>query len=219
MRVCIKLPLQNEKKSLASKVHLGVSPADDAVEIFWGKTTCLFVWLDNKNGNDMAMVGDTLPDRFPAAIAFVGMPTDDENAEEGTAGAAAKQHSRLQCVTLQPSSSSLGGGLGGDDGGGGEESKELQGANDDDDAANAQATLLQALQLYTRHLFLPAVKKQKDASSSVLQDKIRELDVAIGQSQRSARLPHVVLQVDPLLEQVVSTALTALEIFSKSRAA
>jgi hypothetical protein len=41
-----------------------------------------------------------------------------------------------------------------------------------------------AIQLYTRHLFLPAVKHGSD--TTVLQDKIRELDVAIGQSQRSA---------------------------------
>jgi hypothetical protein len=95
----------------------------------------------------------------------------------------------MQCVTLQPNLVV---------------SEESSASEDEEDAfGTSQSTLLQALQLYTRHLFLPAVKQGSD--TAVLQDKIRELDVAIGQSQRSARLPHVQLQVDPEIERVASS--------------
>ena len=84
---------------------------------------------------------------------------------------------------------------------------EPEGEGGEDEAGvSSQSALLQALQLYTRHLFLPAVKQTSASeSSTLLQDKIRELDVAIGQSQRSTRLPHVQLLVDPTILQVAST--------------
>eukprot|EP00934_Nitzschia_sp_Nitz4_P009291 Nitzschia sp. Nitz4//scaffold6_size259037//29898//42524//NITZ4_001045-RA/size259037-augustus-gene-0.315-mRNA-1//-1//CDS//3329556806//9281//frame0 len=157
---------------MASEVHLGASPSSDAVEIFLGKSECLFVWIDV--ANDLPLVGDSLPEKYKAAIAFLG-----GTAEEGQAP------KPMQCVTLQPTVLPA---------------DETSGSEDEEDAATSQSTVLSALQQYTRHLFLPAVKKSNE--TTVLQDKIRELDVAIGQSQRSARLPHIQLQVDPLIEEV-----------------
>ena len=165
---------------MACEVHLGSSPTKDAVEIFLGKSPCLFVWIDTIEG--IAKVGDVLPDKHRAAVAFLGGPSE----EDGETGGSSKP---MQCVTLQPNLVS---------------SDDSSADEDEEDAiGTSQSTLLQALQLYTRHLFLPAVKQSGD--NTVLQDKIRELDVAIGQSQRSARLPHVQLQVDGEIERVAST--------------
>lgn len=165
---------------MACEVHLGSAPSKDAVEIFLGKSPCLFVWIDTADG--LAMVGDSLPGKHKAAVAFLGGPSEDD----GEAGTGPKP---MQCVTLQPNLVA---------------SDESSASEDEEDAiGTSQSTLLQALQLYTRHLFLPAVKQGSD--TTVLQDKIRELDVAIGQSQRSARLPHVQLQVDPEIEEVAAT--------------
>ena len=158
---------------------MGAAPDDDAVEVFRGKSPCLFVWIDASSG--IAMVGDSLPEKHKAAVAFLGGPSEQDEA-----GSTAKP---MQCVTLQPTMVSA---------------EESSGSEDEEDTiGTSQATILQALQLYTRHLFLPAVKQGSD--TSVLQDKIRELEVAIGQSQRSARLPHVQLQVDPMIDRVAST--------------
>lgn len=160
----------------ACEIHLGSSPGKDSVEIFFGKSECLFVWIDPSNG--LAMVGDALPEKHRAAVAFLGGFADKSEAPKP-----------MQCVTLQPATVVV---------------DETSGSEDEEDlTASSQTTLLQALQTYTRHLFLPAVKQGKE--TNVLQDKIRELDVAIGQSQRSARLPHVQLQVDPVIEKVASS--------------
>lgn len=163
---------------MACEVHLGSSPTKDAVEIFFGKSECLFVWIDLSSG--LPKVGDSLPEKHRAAVAFLG-----GHMEEDSTGTQA-QYKPMQCVTLQPSL------IPGEESSGSEDEEEM--------TASSQATLLHTLQLYTRHLFLPAVKQ--GIETTVVQDKIRELDVAIGQSQRSARLPHVQLQVDPLIEQV-----------------
>ena len=175
---------------------MGQVPGDDAVDIFLGKTNCLFVWVDPKL--DVARVGDALPDRHKSAVAFLGLSADDEDAnaggegEEGESAGGPKPKLNLQCITLQPTVTVA---------------DEPEGEGSDDEAGvSSQSALLQALQLYTRHLFLPAVKQTSTSeSSTLLQDKIRELDVAIGQSQRSTRLPHVQLLVDPAIQQVAST--------------
>ena len=180
---------------MACQVHLGQTASDDAVDIFLGKTNCLYVWVDPKL--DVARVGDTLPDRHKSAVAFLGLSVeDDEDTAEGEGaegeGAGAKPKLNLQCITLQPTVTVA---------------DEPEGEGGEDEAGvSSQSALLQALQLYTRHLFLPAVKQTSASeSSTLLQDKIRELDVAIGQSQRSTRLPHVQLLVDPTILQVAST--------------
>jgi dynein heavy chain 1 len=157
------------------------------------------------------MVGDALPQAYDAAVAFVGGPMANNTTSTSGSTSTSTNRQPLQCVTLQPSlliSSSAAGGGDGDQGeegaaaaagAAGDETK-------DDDLiistnTNSQATLLQALQLYSRNLFLPVLKEQP-----VLQDKIRELNVAIGQSQRSAKLPSVTLHVEPKLLQAVSSS-------------
>jgi hypothetical protein len=67
------------------------------------------------------------------------------------------------------------------------------------DVVNSQAALLQTLQLYSKNLFLPSLKDQ-----TILQEKIRQLNVAIGQSQRSVKLPTVILPVDSQIVQAVN---------------
>eukprot|EP00429_Kryptoperidinium_foliaceum_P003525 CAMPEP_0176008276 /NCGR_PEP_ID=MMETSP0120_2-20121206/3664_1 /TAXON_ID=160619 /ORGANISM="Kryptoperidinium foliaceum, Strain CCMP 1326" /LENGTH=842 /DNA_ID=CAMNT_0017341061 /DNA_START=53 /DNA_END=2578 /DNA_ORIENTATION=+ len=161
---------------LATELHLGSSPSKDALEIFFGKSECLFVWIDASSG--LAMVGEALPEKHRAAVAFIGGYSVENEPPKP-----------VQCVTLQPNTFPV---------------EETSGSEDEDETApTSHASVLQTLQLYTRHLFLPAVKHTNE--TSILQDKIRELDVAIGQSQRSARLPHVQLQVDPMIDQVASS--------------
>ena len=162
--------------SKACEIHLGSSPGKDSLEVFYAKSECVFVWIDPSSG--VALVGDALPEKHRAAVAFLCGHADKGEAPKP-----------IQCVTLQPAMFVV---------------DETSGSEDEEDlTVSSHATLLQALQMYTRHLFLPAVKQGKE--TNVLQDKIRELDVAIGQSQRNARLPHVQLQVDPLIEQVASS--------------
>jgi dynein heavy chain 1 len=190
----------NEMIRMACQVHLGSSPSNDAVDLLLGKTPCMFVWV---NEDDLCLIGESLPDRYKGAVAFLGNFPEEEGVESGEAeggvvdgdgsSSAIKKHVQLQCLTLQPTVAESTASVEGEDAG----------------AVSAQSTVLNALQLYTRYCFLPTVKQQASSvasgsdSSTLLQDKIRELDVAIGQSQRSARLPHVQLQVNPILEQAV----------------
>eukprot|EP00586_Coscinodiscus_wailesii_P014222 CAMPEP_0172510176 /NCGR_PEP_ID=MMETSP1066-20121228/226876_1 /TAXON_ID=671091 /ORGANISM="Coscinodiscus wailesii, Strain CCMP2513" /LENGTH=4214 /DNA_ID=CAMNT_0013289037 /DNA_START=123 /DNA_END=12767 /DNA_ORIENTATION=+ len=67
------------------------------------------------------------------------------------------------------------------------------------------------LQMYTRHVILPAIRNSLSSSSSdsktyeVLEEKLRELDIALGQCRRSTlvQIPHVVLTCPNL---IVTTA-------------
>ena len=217
--------------SMACEVHLGCAPNRDSVEIYLtsssvgpvsdatgnsSSSNSLFVWIDAPpedaatadqtidETNLKATVGDVLPERYAAAIAFLGGPLSG-----------GKQQQPFQCITLQPSSA-LTTNV--------EETKTAEDAKSDDgstDAAaaadedlivnnnnlSAQAALLQALQLYSRNLFLPAIQKTQGGDNMpVLENKIRELSVAIGQSQRSAKLPTVVLTVDPSISTAVNAA-------------
>jgi hypothetical protein len=185
---------------MACEVHLGCAPNRDSVDIFLTSVSSasneddaaatssptLFVWLEAppedgsitapQEDNRKALVGDVLPERYAAAVAFCGGPLSNK-----------KNLTPLQCITLQPS---------------------LPKQDDEEDDMNnsnysTHTTLLQALQLYSRNLFLPAFNKV-EGEHSMLQDKIMELSVAIGQSQRSAKLPTVVLQVDPAIVAAVA---------------
>jgi len=77
---------------------------------------------------------------------------------------------------------------------------------------------LDALQLFARYCFVPAVQAMEEGEGETttqyvkskrllegLQDKIRELDVALGQYRRSAfsQIPTVTLAVHPVLEKAV----------------
>jgi Dynein heavy chain, N-terminal region 1 len=207
--------------SMACEVHLGTAPNRDSVEIVIMNTSssssCLFVYLEGNQDDDVmaatataataatAKVSDVLPEKYLAAVAFMGGPIGaaaaaaaagtTEGGEATTTTATTKQP--LQCVTLQPTL------LEEVDAGESKQDEDHQDATTPSTSAtavavNSQAALLQALQLYSRNLFLPALKDQ-----TVLQEKIRQLNVAIGQSQRSAKLPTVTLSVD---SQIVSAA-------------
>ncbi|CAB9499374.1 heavy chain, flagellar inner arm I1 complex [Seminavis robusta] len=151
----------------------------------------LFVWVPQSEEETAVASTESLPKdgRHKSAVVFCH-----------TAGTTVKDSHQIQCMTIQPTAATTG------EEAAAEESKEAE------EAMSSQQTLLQTFQLYTRHCFLPTVQvmmADQDSSSAnknqtSLQDKIRELDVALSQSQRSARLPHVVLKVHPLLEQAAA---------------
>lgn len=141
---------------------------------------------------------------------FVWMTPDDkclastEALDANHWGAIAFVHSndQLQCMTLAPRKYA-------------EEKKEAESDNEKEQEAK-DTTTLDALQLYTRHCFAPAIHslstEEDDTKSSRLlaglEDKIRELDVALGQCRRSAmsQIPSIHLGVDPLLAKAAATA-------------
>ncbi|KAG7353523.1 dynein family protein [Nitzschia inconspicua] len=195
---------------MACEVHLGTAPNRDTVEILMHTSSCLFVYLETPN-DLAAKVSDALPEKYLAAVAFMGGPigaaaNSTTIAVEGsdpstTTSTSTTSKQPLQCVTLQPTiledeDTPDAGGESKD--GDGHNAAERVTPTDAVAAVNSQAALLQALQLYSRNLFLPSLKDQ-----AVLQEKIRQLNVAIGQSQRSAKLPTVTLNVD---SQIVSAA-------------
>jgi len=163
----------------------------------------LFVWVPSSSDNS------------PDGNAGVAIASTDSLPKDGrhksavvfchAAGSAIKNAQQIQCMTIQPTvgSSSQGHVSGAGDGAPTEQEKE-----EAEDVMSSQQTLLQTFQLYTRHCFLPTVQvmmtDQDMNKNTSLQDKIRELDVALSQTQRSARLPHVVLKVHPTLEQAAA---------------
>ena len=182
---------------LACELHLEASVGDDpasveAVDKFVeqqqdSSTPRLFVWVP-KDGSDALASTDRLDKQNAGAIAFV--------------------HSggSLQCMTIQPRVYP-------------EEDEE----KDDKDAApSSPTTTLDALQLYARFCFVPAVQAMETADEETqdsikskrllegLQDKIRDLDVALGQYRRSAfsQIPTVTLQVHPLIAEAAEKGTT-----------
>lgn len=97
----------------------------------------------------------------------------------------------------------------------------------------ASTTTYLSLQLYARHCFLPAVramealenKNNNDSSNSnesssrimkmeTLESKLRELDIALGQCQRSSfmgghGIPHIVLMAHPIIIDAVAASATS----------
>lgn len=116
--------------------------------------------------------------RVEASVVFC---RTTDNAAEVT------KASQIQCMTLQHQQQQA-------------VASEEDGGGGDDDTGLTQphsASVLQTLQLYTKECFLPtlqSVANDSDVLDAVV-GKIRELDVAFAASSRSARLPHVVLQV------------------------
>lgn len=133
---------------------------------------------------------------------FVWIPKDSEEALASTekldkqnfgAIAFVRGASSVQCMTIQPRIYE-------------EEKKE----GEETDSVETTTTL-DALQLYTRYCFVPAVQATAEGEDTHeqskrllegLQDKIRQLDVALGQYRRSAfsQIPSITLQVHPLLQ-------------------
>ena len=70
--------------------------------------------------------------------------------------------------------------------------------------SSTPSAVLSALQVYTRQCFLPTIQAvlEDEVMTQQLQDKVRQLDVALQQSSRSTRLPHVLLTTHPVLEKV-----------------
>jgi dynein heavy chain 1 len=165
----------------------------------------------SSGGEDETEAAASIPPRL-----FVWVPKDSENALASTErldaqnmGAIAFVHSSgnaLQCMTIQPRVYQE------------EEKKESE--NDEQqkgEEAEVATTTLDALQLFARYCFVPAVQameetsvegeaaatsqQQQDTKSKRLlegvQDKIRELDVALGQYRRSAfsQIPTITLAV------------------------
>lgn len=64
--------------------------------------------------------------------------------------------------------------------------------------------VLQTLQLFTRECFLPTIQSiASSEETQLLQEKLRQLDVALQQTSLSTRVPHVVLQIHPIIEAAV----------------
>lgn len=173
--------------SLACELHLDAAPTDD-VEItkFLEGETRLFVWIDE---DEKAMAStDSLATNHLGAIAFCHATGE-----------------AVQCMTLAPRSYPE------------EEKKEgAEEAEEGDEKKTATGTL-DALQTYTRHCFGPAIHalspsgEEEEKSSKLmkgLEDKIRELDVALGQVRRSAlsQIPSVNLPTDPFLSKTAQMA-------------
>ena len=124
--------------------------------------------------------------RQTAAVVFV-------RAVDVAATAEITDRRHIQCMTLQPALAL----------------EEAVTKNGDDFAVQQQQqqqqspdAVLHTLQMYASQCFLPAVQAVLDADSeaaAALQDKIRELTVALQQTARSARLPRVVLQVHAVI--------------------
>ena len=175
----------------------------------------LFVWLLlDTDGSDAKLEASCqqLPNykqRVAASLAFCRNSSD----------APVTQASQIQCMTLQQQQAATTTNIPGGDGATTEDAAAAAAsAGSSSAAAAAPTSVLQTLQLYTRECFLPTLQSVVAANSSsgtsgsssnatttndsssldvldAVVGKIRELDVALAASSRSARLPHVVLQV------------------------
>ena len=166
----------------------------------------LFVWTTTTGDLEACADGEQIPKqaRNQAALVFC------HNVE---ADHPVTQRQQLQCMTLATAAAAME-----EEEGGGGEAKTTE---DDGPAATATppatttaTTWLSALQMYTRQTFLPtiqAVLEDNEGMQQQLQDKLRQLDVALQQTSRSTRLPHVVLNVPRILEDAVSAHPAAAE--------
>lgn len=154
---------------------------------------------------------------------FVWIPASQEHAVASTEhfskqnmGAIAFVHGgesndALQCMTIQPRIYPKQ-----------DEKKESDETEETDvEATSSSSSTLDALQLFARYCFVPAVQAMEEGSDETsaqdlkskrlldgLQDKIRELDVALGQYRRSAfsQIPTVTLNVHSDVAKAVEQA-------------
>lgn len=176
---------------LACELHLQASISSpsslQAIESFVSDDAApprLFVWI-SKDSEEALASTEKLEKHNVGAIAFV------------------RGASSLQCMTIQPRIY---------------QEEEEKG---DEAAPVESSTALDALQLYTRYCFVQAVQttaeddtqEQSKRLLEGLQDKIRQLDVALGQYRRSAfsQIPSITLQVHPLLEEASKKGTTDLD--------
>lgn len=196
--------------SLSCDLHLDSPYEADAAFLESDTSTKLFVWVAANDGSIQSSQEALDPVNL-GALCFI------KTAPE-----------RLQCMTIAPRVYQEEGAEEGAEGT--EESK----------SAPESTSTLDALQLYTRHCFGPAVRalsgqptseETEGKSKSVkllegLEDKIRELDVALGQCRRSAlsQIPSIHLAVDPVIakaaekatsDKIALTSLEDLDLASK----
>lgn len=167
---------------MACELHLDSTIEDDTeIDKFLDGEVRLFVWISEEEEKAVAST-ESLPQTHLGAIAFCKAGGD-----------------ALQCMTLAPRVYPS-------------ESKEEE---TEETKENATGTL-DALQTYTRHCFGPAIQaltvdEEESKSSKLMQgleDKIRELDVVLGQVRRSAlsQIPTVHLTTDPFLAKKAQEA-------------
>ena len=156
----------------------------------------LFIWTTATGDLEACADGDQIPKqaRTQAALVFC----HNVDAEQPVT-----QRQQLQCMTLATAVALE------------ESGGETKTAEDAAAAASPTTTTwLAALQMYTRQTFLPtiqAVLEDNEGMQQQLQDKLRQLDVALQQTSRSTRLPHVVLNVPRVLEDAVESHPAAAE--------
>lgn len=156
--------------------------ADGVVDSFLkNQGSHLFVWLSQADEDSEPILQasiESLPkQRRGSSLVFCHAPDEEVS-----------NSSQIQCMTLQaPAVVATG------------EDVSVATAS-----SNTPTAVLNALQIYTRQCFMPTIQAvlEDEVAVAGLQDKIRQLDVALQQSSRSTRLPHVVLAIHPTLEQV-----------------
>ena len=186
----------------------------------------LFVWLPTKKPDDdpdvvlLEASCQQLPKQndMISSMVFCHRSSGNGGSSGGSgSGSTSKitHASQIHCVTLQHQEPSI------------QEGNANTTKSTEDATASSSTTItsavLESLQMYTRECFLPtltslvsSMSSPTDGSSSATSpsgssetldlviNKMRELDVAIIASSRSARLPHIVLNVNERINTVVS---------------
>ena len=186
----------------------------------------LFVWLPTKKPDDdpdvvlLEASCQQLPKQNDMISSMVfchrGGSNGGSSGGSGSGSTSKITHaSQIHCVTLQHQEPSI------------QEGNANTTKSTEDATASSSTTItsavLESLQMYTRECFLPtltslvsSMSSPTDGSSSATSpsgssetldlviNKMRELDVAIIASSRSARLPHIVLNVNERINAVVS---------------
>lgn len=199
-----------KSSSLACDLHLGHALPDnlEAVNVFLKNAASnapgekggrrLLVWT-TASGELEASADEHIPKhaRNQAALVFCH---NVETEQEVT------RRQQIQCMTLATAAL--------EEAKSAAEEDETEAAAAAAAAATSSTTWLAALQIYTRQTFLPtisAVLEDNEGMQQQLQDKLRQLDVALQQTSRSTRLPHVVLTVPRILEDAVASNPAAAE--------
>eukprot|EP00522_Entomoneis_paludosa_P000277 CAMPEP_0172474334 /NCGR_PEP_ID=MMETSP1065-20121228/69303_1 /TAXON_ID=265537 /ORGANISM="Amphiprora paludosa, Strain CCMP125" /LENGTH=4205 /DNA_ID=CAMNT_0013232513 /DNA_START=82 /DNA_END=12699 /DNA_ORIENTATION=- len=169
---------------LSCELHLGLSLSEDVdgvLDSFLKNSgSHMFVWVTQPSEESEAVLQasiESLPKQRRGSSLVFCHAADEEVAKAN----------QIQCMTFQAPDAAEG-----DEG--------VTAAT----SATTPTAVLSALQVYTRQCFMPTIQAvlEDEVMAQQLQDKIRQLDVALQQSSRSTRLPHVALAIHPTLEQV-----------------
>ena len=216
--------------SLACELHLGSVPLSDSfdsvVDAFLTNTTTsssgegadaaativstsvvrgkrLFVWTNNNDNDDsQSTILQAALDRLPKQTTNNNKATSVVVFCHNCQGEITHS-SQLQCLTFLHEPPMMEGAtetVQGDDNDGG--------TLPSSSSSSSAAAILQAMQLYTAS-FLPTLQSLStidEDNANLLQDKIRQLDVALQQTSRLARLPHVQLPIHSVIAKAIETA-------------